>query len=368
MNLQGRNVWQVAAGDTNRNYADLCLQWGVILNGPARYGAWPECEKSLKENGWGWRKVADIQRFAEAISPGDVVVLRLGTSTVCGVGTVIGPYEWSAVFGDVDGWDLQHVRRVKWLWTPASGPAAPAFQAWDLKLGDTTQPLSDKGRVRDWLEQLPIDEDQSTGLPPLPRGTEAREVSVTEISEDLFDKGVSSNSIAALVDQMDDLQRIARWYARSQQKPSEHETVAYLVVPLLRTLGWTPQRMAVEWNRVDVALFQELPRSNDTLRAVVEAKKMSDSCLTAVPQAFGYAYGKASCHRLVVTDGLRYGVFVSRGDAQNDGYKLHAYMNLERLRDNYPIYDCAGASEALWALTPEWRLPDPVSPPAHTPA
>src|SRR5260370_42567094 len=61
--------------------------------------------------------------------------------------------------------------------------------------------------------------------------------------------------------------------------PSEHETVAYLVVPLLRALGWTPQRMAVEWNHVDVALFEQLPRSDKSLRVVAEAKKMDNSCL-----------------------------------------------------------------------------------------
>lgn len=30
MNI-GKQVWQVAAGDTDRNYVDLCLEWDVIL-------------------------------------------------------------------------------------------------------------------------------------------------------------------------------------------------------------------------------------------------------------------------------------------------------------------------------------------------
>ena len=72
-------------------------------------------------------------------------------------------------------------------------------------------------------------------------------------------------------------------------KPSEFETVAYLVVPLLRHLGWTPQRMAVEWNRIDVALFDAMPRANDNLAVAVEAKKRDDSCLSARGQAEGYA-------------------------------------------------------------------------------
>src|SRR5216684_1647323 len=43
--------------------------------------------------------------------------------------------------------------------------------------------------------------------------------------------------------------------------------------------GWTPQKMSVEWNQVDVALFSELPRNDEHLHVVVEAKKMDNSCL-----------------------------------------------------------------------------------------
>ena len=43
MDLEGKAVWQVAAGDTDRSYHDLCLRWGVILFGPGYQGVWPEC-------------------------------------------------------------------------------------------------------------------------------------------------------------------------------------------------------------------------------------------------------------------------------------------------------------------------------------
>jgi hypothetical protein len=68
--------------------------------------------------------------------------------------------------------------------------------------------------------------------------------------------------------------------------------------------------MAVEWNSVDVALFERLPRSDATLQVVVEAKKMENSCLTAKTQAASYAECRGGCRRLIVTDGLRYGVYV----------------------------------------------------------
>lgn len=173
---------------------------------------------------------------------------------------------------------------------------------------------------------------------------------MAEVSEFLFDQGVASASITTLLAEVGELTRIAKWYERSSP-PSEHETVAYLVVPLLRALGWTPQRMAVEWNHLDLALFRELPRGDSTLQVVVEAKKMTHSCLTALPQATSYARNRYGCHRLILTDGLRYGVY-TRNPAEE--FDLYAYLNLARLRRDYPAYGCKGAEDALLAMAPEW--------------
>jgi hypothetical protein len=348
MNLEGRTIWQHAAGDTNRNYVSICLEWGVILNGPGREGAMPEAEGRLKAEGWTSRKTTDLKRFSNHMAPGDIVVLRLGTNQVHGVGEIIGSYEWHDEFGDIDGWDLQHVRRVNWLWKPESG--AKWFDAYAMNLGDTTQRLSN-GPVVTWLQalELSLNHPRTVGIASLPQ-QEDREISLSAISSFLFDHGVASSSITKLLNEIDELSRIGRWYKRSQM-PSEHETVAYLVVPLLRALGWTPQRMAVEWNRVDLALFERLPRKDGNLCAVVEAKKMDASCLSAMSQALGYAETRTDCNRLIVTDGLRYGIYTR---PSTGAFQLYAYFNLLRLRKDYPVYRCKGAREALLALAPEW--------------
>ena len=52
-----------------------------------------------------------------------------------------------------------------------------------------------------------------------------------------------------------------------------------------------------------------------------------------------------------MTDGLRYGVFTRAGT----DFLPYAYLNLTRLRNEYPIYDCKGAKEAILAMTPEWQ-------------
>lgn len=347
MDIAGRSVWQQAAGDTDRNYAEICLRWDVVLNGPGYAGAWPACRSRLQADGWSARKITDLQRFGEQMQDGDIVVLRIGTATVLGVGQIVGPYEWSDEFGDVDGWDLQHVRRVRWLWSAQHEPKT--LDTYALKQGDTTQKLGD-GPVMEWLRDLKIaPEAFERELALLPPPATQNEIGVGEVSDFLFDHGVASSSIAALLNEIGELQRIASWYKRSSM-PSEHETVAYLVVPLLRALGWTPQRMAIEWNHIDLALFGQLPRSAATVRVVVEAKKMDNACLAAKMQAAGYAESQSGCQRLIVTDGIRYGVYVRVGTE----FQLFAYLNLTRLRRDYAILSCKGAEDALLGMAPEW--------------
>jgi hypothetical protein len=338
-------IWQQAAGDTNRNYADTCLEWGVILNGPGYTGHWSVGQERLRAEGWSGRKLADLRRFAEEMKDGDLVVLRLGTSEVRGVGRIVGEYEWSDAFGDIDGWDLQHVRRVHWFWK--FGDSAQSFQTYALKQGDTTQRLT-SGPVYEWVKSLDVPAE-SAPLEELPL-VDGTPFNLEELSEFLFERGVASGSIENLLREIDELIRIAKWY-RKFDNPSESETVAYLVVPLLRALGWTPQKMAIEWNRVDLALFTSLPRCDDGLAVVVEAKKKDSSCLSALSQAQAYAKSRASCHRLIVTDGIRFGVF-TRGKS---GFRLHAYMNLTKLQNSYPVYHCDGVNEAILAMTPEWN-------------
>jgi len=334
--------WQHAAGDTNRNYADICLKWDVILNGPGYAGPLPECKNELLKDGWTSRKITGLLRFSENMNEGDIVVLRLGTTNVLGVGIIVGDYEWLEEFSDIDGWDLLHVRRVKWFWK-----GHKSFATYTLKLGDTTQVL-DSPEVIDWIASIPRD-DTNRSLVELPVADNSP-VNFDEISEYLFDKGVSSYSIEMLLKEIDELIRIAKWYSK-YENPSESETVTYLVVPLLRALGWTPQKMAVEWHNVDVALFNQLPRSDENLNIVVEAKKKDRSCLSAKSQAQSYAIGKEKCKRLIVTDGLRYGVYLKK----EDEFVLYAYFNLTSLKNENPVYECYGVKEALQAMTPEWN-------------
>ena len=85
MMIQGKTLWQHAAGDPAHKHVDLCLEWGAILNGPGGKGEWNDgaCY------GEG-RKQTDLRRFCEEteMKNGDIVVLRIGTTEIYGVGVV----------------------------------------------------------------------------------------------------------------------------------------------------------------------------------------------------------------------------------------------------------------------------------------
>jgi hypothetical protein len=326
--------------------------------GPGYAGPWPGCEEALRRDRWSTRKTGLIRRFCEELVEGDLIVLRVGTSDVFGVGEMVGEYAWFADFEDIDGWNLQHVRRVRWLWKYDGQPKT--FAAYALKMGDSIQSLTSDA-VRAWLESLEIPvASQGRNLVSLPATcvhaeAPAHSISMSSIADELFDFGVGDTSVDALTHGIDELRRIASWYDRAKIDPSESETVAYLVVPLLRALGWTPQRMAVEWNYVDLALFAAMPRKDQNLAVAVEVKKRGRSCLSAKSQAEGYAEqpGRESCLRLIVTDGIRYGVFVREPGAAF-GERPSAYLNLTSARSRYSVLECDGASEAFRLMAADW--------------
>lgn len=328
----------------------------MVRFGPGRQGQWPRCADTLRTEGWSARKVDSIRKYHEDVEPGDMVVLKLGTSNVHGVGRVESAVWWYDDFGDIDGWDLQFVRRVSWLWKGESGEPMH-FETGSLKWGDTVQELRRTGAVYEWLLETP---ERETELPALPSSCRPNRriprMEIAEIAEYLFDLGIAAGAINDLTESMLGLQQIASWYERSGTTPSESETIAYLAVPLLRTLGWTPQRMAVEWRKIAIALFEGLPRDDESLATVVEVKKFGRSCLSARSQGAGYAVGSGRnwCSRLVVTDGIRYGIYVKEKNGSFPNTPA-AYMNLNRMVRRYPVLGCEGTPKALSLLTADWR-------------
>ena len=109
-----RAVWQISGGPASRTYADVFLRHGVALIGPGDAGAWnPQRDDDEFEGGF-------VRRFASEVAAGDALLLRTGLTTIAAVGLVSSDYLYVNAFDDVNGWDLQHARRVHWCRLPAS--------------------------------------------------------------------------------------------------------------------------------------------------------------------------------------------------------------------------------------------------------
>jgi hypothetical protein len=356
MDIAGKKIWQVAAGLKERNYVDALIEWDVAIIGPGGCGAWPDCAGDLQIHAPGMVPV--IKRFCEEMKKGDLVVLRLGTDQVFAVGEVADEKaQWIDDFGDVDGWDLQIARRVRYLWSHTSVPKI--FPARTLKFGPTILSL-DSDTVIQWLKELEIPKEAwARELRTLPdsckSGKPAPLLSPIEIGKCLYDRGISSDSISSLLTSIDELSRIAGWYSRTGLNVSEAETIAYLTVPLLKCPDWSPQKMAVELDNIDIALFDRLPRDNGNLSIVVEAKKLNDPIKVAFSQAAAYAEheGRDSCQRLILTDGIKYYVY-TRPKSGHFSDRPRAYLNLTRLVEDYPLLHIAGAKDALTIMAADW--------------
>ena len=108
------NYWQVAAGDDERDYSEVFTKFGVMLIGPGNPGDYFKSKETYKKYHWG----RVVKAFAEGARDGDVVVLKRPYRKewrVLAVGKIKGDYQYSPIFDDVEGWDLQHCRMVEWF-------------------------------------------------------------------------------------------------------------------------------------------------------------------------------------------------------------------------------------------------------------
>ena len=299
-------IWQISAGPSSRSYAHVFLKHGVALIGPGDAGAWTADRDDNAFEG------SFVRRFASEIAPGDVVLLRTGLAKIAAVGLVAGEYLYLNAFDDVNGWDLQHARRVRWARLPAEHNFGSAmFGANPPRCSRVWNPAVIDFATR-FLNSPPT-HWQSDSLPPLP-------------AEDP-PLGSVPDVLASLVAQASDLLPLMQDNLRFGDLPSEDELIVHFVVPFLTALGWPPERIAVKWRYVDVAVFGELPRTPTTCRFVIEAKRLGAGVEGALEQAQGYVNALGVACDVVVTDGIRYRMY--------DGARAFeplAYANLARLK------------------------------------
>ena len=299
-------VWQISGGPISRSYADVFLQHGVALIGPGDAGPWTS-ERDDEEFEAGF-----VRRFASEVAVGNVFLLRTGLATIAAVGIVASEYQYQSAFDDVNGWDLQHARRVRWYRLPSAHAfAGAAFGAnparcsrvWTSEVVDFAQRF---------IKSPPINW-QTGSLPDLP----AEQPPLDECPSTL--QGIVAQA-ADLVPLFQDRQGFG-------EQPSEDELIAHFVVPTLRALGWPPENIAVQWRHIDVAVFTALPRTPENCHLVIEAKRLGAGVEGALEQAKGYVAMLGVPRDVIVTDGVRFRMY-----AADRSFEPLAYANLVRLK------------------------------------
>jgi hypothetical protein len=300
-------VWQISAGPASRSYADVFLKHGVALIGPGDAGAW------TTDRGDEAFRGSFVRRFASEIAPGDVVLLRTGLSRIAAVGVVAGEYLYLNAFDDVNGWDLQHARRVCWGHLPA-----------EYDFGGAVFGANPPRCSRVWSGEAVDFATRFLNSPPIHWQT-------APLPELLAEEPPLANvpdALGGLVAQAADLLPLMQDSQRFGELPSEDELIVHFVVPLLRALGWPPERLAVKWRYIDVSVFGALPRVPEACRFVIEAKRLGAGVEGALEQAQGYVTALGVPCDVIVTDGIRYRLY----DGAH-GFAPVAYANLARLKE-----------------------------------
>ncbi|MBI4355829.1 MAG: hypothetical protein HY597_05245 [Candidatus Omnitrophica bacterium] len=312
LKTEAQKFWQIGGGPSDRSYVDQFLKYGVALIGPGDPGKWDDSREDSEF------ETSTVRRFVTDVQIDDAMVLRRGQDEIVAIGLVASDYEYFEQFDDVNGWDLQHCRRVRWSKLPTPHKfSTPVFggrpgrlsQVWNDEIFDFAKRYINSD-PHDW---------QSGPLPTLPNP----QPSLDAVPDDLADIVALARDLYSLYW---DQEKFGDW-------PMESELVAHYVVPFLRALGWSVECIGVEWRKIDVIVFRQLPRIPANVQFVIEAKRLGSGVEGALDQARGYIATLGVQRDLVVTDGIRYRMYEPR----EDGFESVAYANLWNLKANARI-------------------------------
>jgi len=301
-------IWQISPpAPIITSVAEFFLHYGVALLWPGDPGRWTPDRYAGDFALDDWTKW-----FADTMSSGDAILLRTGQTKIRALGLVAGEYSYDERFDDVYGYDLQHCRRVRWCRLPEEYDFGEAV--FTRGRFSSVRKALVREYVRNFLASPPT-HWQEAPLPDLP----SEEPRLDKAPPDVGGIIAQAQDLVGLFSDRDDF----------GDAPSEDELVAHFVVPFLRCLGWPPEFIAVKWRRIDVAVFTSLPRTPESCRFVIEAKRLGAGVEGALRQAKGYVESVGVPRDVIVTDGIRYRMY-----SYDKGFAPIAYANLIRLKQS----------------------------------
>jgi len=341
------NIWQVAAGDGERNYWDVFRQFGVMLIGPGTVSGDYRKNKDAYNNPDNRTTYHPAMRlFADEAAEKDLVVLKRPRGTkweAVAVGKINSGYSFEPVFSDVEGFQLQHCRHVEWK--------QPTRETLIRGLGRGRFSHVNNERAREAVERL-WKEGKREKSDPIPH--DPKKVSHDELIDSLTVKGLPGPNAKRIAKEIERLRHLAKWYEKNDENYDvrEHETRTFLIVPLIMSLGWDEEKVKIEWEHKDVALFDAPYSPQSKPLVIIESKRLWDGLGYAPEQAERYAGQYKTCDRFVVSDGIRYKLFTKPKPDRK--FRFSAYLNLLIPTRNHPYEPgVGGAVSFLWKMNPD---------------
>lgn len=354
-------VWQIAAGTSERNYTDLFLKYDIMFMGPGRYGDYNKKESDYKQaverEQETSNKIHQIRSFVQDVKNGDIVLLRnFHEGVAIGIVDAAG-YEWNKTFDDVFGWDLQHTRRVLWqehLKKELEDIQKNGVLYAPRKQIPTFSRLKDKN-VLDKIESL-FSQCETRPLKPLPPPP-PEPLEIYEVGQELFSKGIPNELVDKVLITIQRQRRLLNWYEKDKnrkkgRRPSEHEVVAHIILPLMLALGWSEQLLAIEWQKIDLAAFVKTPTTADHCVLVCEAKREGHGLQDSLEQPKNYTENLKldKCRKILLTEGARLYLYEREGAVWKD--QPIGYLNVKSIRTNHIAPANTNAIDTIVALTP----------------
>lgn len=279
-------IWQVASGDGTRDYVEFFRRHGIVALGWGQLGEWRPDEPHPQR---------EIRAFGGSMVTGDVVVLRRGRSELVDVG-IVGDYAFVPGLRTGSDWQMWHVRSVTWLDVGEHRFAGRPFAIGAFR-------GCHHAGVRQWIA--------------------TRLAHVTGVLPPVVDPSALPKESGSLADERipEDLRPLCRhaaaWKddtwggAHGSRRPTEQDGLVWRTIPLLQEYGIKPEHMAIGWNFVDLAVFDDVERSPTSCRLLVESKRLGTGLVPAADQARRYVttLGLPQDVPVLLTDGVMYRLY-----------------------------------------------------------
>lgn len=342
-------VWQIATGETGRDYRELFFNHDIMILGPSHLGAalsHPYADGIPNSPG------SQVHSFAHNPKAGDRVLMRFGRSVI-GVGQIPmgaeGHYSFNQTFECVYGWDLCHTRRVKWAKNSNLRNLTDIFRSARQK------PSFSRVHDSHTVEQIRNIEKKYFQRPikKFPR-VNWSVYSQEELGIELFRAGISNKNIEDITKALRQAERLRAWYRSKHcgRSPTEHEIVSHMILPLFLGLGWSHQQIAIEWNKIDIAFFKHTPTIPKHCVMILEAKGLGRGLIEVLEQPKRYieSLGLDKVKYIVTTDGANLFVYTRSGNSWNPAPV--GYLSIKRLQKEYILPKHTNAIDTLVRLQP----------------